>query len=754
MFQILIRSCFAFIFIFFEGSGTDPVFANSIKHSHSLLSDPGDSSTSAPGNNHNHDDADNAIGSVFDQEQVYTSSNNMMESFSGKRSVMSDEISSNFGQKKRELQPDSLESTYKTMETSSDKNETDSGDNPNDSEKDPPLPKDPAQQTPDHASWAMLILCLTLFITLMISYFLTQYHVTSLHVSIIALLLGMIIGLASMNKWRVEFDNQYFFNLLLPPIILHSGYDLNVESFIRHFWKVLLFAFLGTFISTVVIGYLMYLWVLVGSTRSDLVECLMFGSILSSTDPITTLAVFKTLNLDKSLYALIFGESMLNDAVSIVLYQTINEFRKQASPLHFIDVGAQGTSDAMASSGTNLTVIGAVFNFLVSFMNSTLLGIGSAFICAFLLKKTQLDRHPTIESSVLALIAYSAYFLSNAIELSGIVSLLFCGITMKYYSFPSLSLKSKRMTSYLFSIMSNLSENFIFIYLGITLFTQKEVFRPGEIFTTFLFLLIARAASVYPLAWLVNFQDAVMSKNGIGFKKWFQFNVNWWKKFWEDIAYRYLVLKSKLSGSAASDATSSLINGRNRSDTGTSGISLSTSSLNNHSVIQNIVPSDNYVGENQYKFSIPPKHQLVMWWSGLRGAIAFALSMDVKSEQLIGGKRRVEEVRTTTLSVVVLSILLLGGTVAILVKRIGGLADISSTNNLSYNNQNARNPRNDHVSSGILNNGNDSLEDTTGVRWFIWLDKKFLKPFFVKSRGVNRGPDSFEDDDQDHDEEY
>ena len=87
----------------------------------------------------------------------------------------------------------------------------------------------------DHASWSMLVLLQTLLVTLLIAYVFKQRKTTLMQESIVALLLGMAVGLASMGQWQITFDNRFFFNLLLPPIILHSGYDLNVESFLRHF---------------------------------------------------------------------------------------------------------------------------------------------------------------------------------------------------------------------------------------------------------------------------------------------------------------------------------------------------------------------------------------------------------------------------------------------------------------------------------------------------------------------------------------
>src|SRR5688572_23831621 len=56
----------------------------------------------------------------------------------------------------------------------------------------------------------------------------------------------------------------------------------------------------------------------------------------------------------------------------------------------------------------------------------------------------------------------------------GIVSLLFCGIILKHYAYDNMSLKTKRTTKYIFHVLAKLSENFIFVYLGLTLFTNTD----------------------------------------------------------------------------------------------------------------------------------------------------------------------------------------------------------------------------------------------------------------------------------------
>ena len=61
--------------------------------------------------------------------------------------------------------------------------------------------------------------------------------------------------------------------------------------------------------------------------KLSLLDGLIYGSTLSATDPVTILAIFNTYKVDPHLYSIIFGESILNDAVSIVMFDTLSQMR-------------------------------------------------------------------------------------------------------------------------------------------------------------------------------------------------------------------------------------------------------------------------------------------------------------------------------------------------------------------------------------------------------------------------------------------
>src|ERR1700759_3325954 len=102
----------------------------------------------------------------------------------------------------------------------------------------------------------------------------------------------------------------------------------------------------------------------------------------------------------------------------------------------------------------------------------------------------------------------SLCFCQNRLKLipSGIVSLLFCGICMKHYAYYNMSRRTQLTTKFIFQITAQLSENFIFIYLGLSLFTETDlVFKPLFILVTVVGICGARWLAVFPLSKAINY---------------------------------------------------------------------------------------------------------------------------------------------------------------------------------------------------------------------------------------------------------
>ena len=116
----------------------------------------------------------------------------------------------------------------------------------------------------------------------------------------------------------ITLNQEVLFIILIPPIIFEGSFNMDKRSFFKQFGSILVFAFLGTFLSILIVGLSVY-----GFTDFSLYESLAFGSLISATDPVTVLSIMKQLNADKFIHSIIYGESVLNDAVAIILYKTL-----------------------------------------------------------------------------------------------------------------------------------------------------------------------------------------------------------------------------------------------------------------------------------------------------------------------------------------------------------------------------------------------------------------------------------------------
>ncbi|XP_077649888.1 sodium/hydrogen exchanger 9 [Urocitellus parryii] len=300
----------------------------------------------------------------------------------------------------------------------------------------------------------------------------------------------------SPSTLLMTFDPEIFFNVLLPPIIFHAGYSLKKRHFFQNLGSILTYAFLGTAISCIVIGLIVYGFVkamiYAGQLKNGdfhFTDCLFFGSMLSATDPVTVLAIFHELHVDPDLYTLLFGESVLNDAVAIVLTYSISIYSPKENPNAF------DTAAFFQSVG----------NFLGIFAGSFAMGSAYAVVTALLTKFTKLCEFPMLETGLFFLLSWSAFLSAEAAGLTGIVAVLFCGVTQAHYTYNNLSSDSKMRTKQLFEFMNFLAENVIFCYMGLALFTfQNHIFNVLFILGAFLAIFVARACNIYPLSFLLN----------------------------------------------------------------------------------------------------------------------------------------------------------------------------------------------------------------------------------------------------------
>ena len=136
--------------------------------------------------------------------------------------------------------------------------------------------------------------------------------------------------------------------------------QMNVGAFVNNLGPTMFYAFIGTFASTFVVGGIVWQAGQMGLCYPlGMLAALTFGSLISATDPVTVLAVFQSLGVKVDLFSMVFGESVLNDAVAIVLSRTLLSFNKPGTEVNQESINAAVQSFCIIFGGSLL--IGAFF---------------------------------------------------------------------------------------------------------------------------------------------------------------------------------------------------------------------------------------------------------------------------------------------------------------------------------------------------------------------------------------------------------
>lgn len=210
-------------------------------------------------------------------------------------------------------------------------------------------------------------------------------------------------------------------------------------------------AVVGTVVAATITGGVLYL---AGAskivTRLSWVEALLFGTLINAVDPVATLTCFNRLHVPPLLFNLVFGESVINNAVAIALYQT----------LHRWDVGTDLSMKQLLRVAANTSGM---------FVGSLLVSATITLCGAFLLKRkifSSLHFFPSYEICLCLVFSLLTYYVADSLKLSGIVALFFSGTMTAHYHFNALSREARHAFTHLLHTLSFLCENVVYVFMG------------------------------------------------------------------------------------------------------------------------------------------------------------------------------------------------------------------------------------------------------------------------------------------------
>lgn len=213
-------------------------------------------------------------------------------------------------------------------------------------------------------------------------------HFSALHFRYIRLLpesnVLMLYGVVAalfvkfvLNINTGQLNSYFFFMILLPAIVNDAGLSMQKKYFFQALPKILLFAVIGTVLHAVMFACTLYWGENYFTFTPGFMHMLVYATLISAVDPVSVLSTFAELDVKRSLYILVFGESLLNDAVTIVLYRTSIDVIKKTD-----------------ASGEELTILGVVITCCYQFFIICFAGILCGVItglCGVLIMKYVLN---------------------------------------------------------------------------------------------------------------------------------------------------------------------------------------------------------------------------------------------------------------------------------------------------------------------------------------------------------------------------
>jgi len=314
------------------------------------------------------------------------------------------------------------------------------------------------------------------------------------------------IAVPGIDLDRVAFDDDLFLSILLPPIIFQATLAIDKGALGKNLIPVATFAVVGTVLSALLTGGMLFVGTKATSTPIPALDSTIFGALISSIDPVATLSVLSSVGIRESeaIYVLVFGESLLNDGVAIVLFKTL---------LDHLD-GQGGFANENETIADFVATVAT--KFVIVSLGSIAIGLVTGVACTFYFWILRGRHVPVAEVGIFFIWALLPYYIADDVGFSSVIAMMAtlffadvfvigrrrneaggdhihyaeCDVNEDeedtavrreesrrnplFSTSGQLSSVSRHHIDFVAEVCSSLMENLIFAYLGIFLFADKH----------------------------------------------------------------------------------------------------------------------------------------------------------------------------------------------------------------------------------------------------------------------------------------
>lgn len=291
----------------------------------------------------------------------------------------------------------------------------------------------------------------------------------------VALVLGGLFIAIVQPFARLEMDPQLILFVFIPPLVFEAAFHLDLEEIRNSRLAILGLAVAGVLVATLITGSIVFL-----VAGMPLVIALIFGALISATDPVSVTAVFRELGVSRRLSHILEGESLFNDGTSIVIFRLLLV--------------------TLVSGSFNLA--DSVTKFLVVAIGGLALGGVAGLLASMLLR--QLDDY-LVEVTITIIVAYGTFIAAEELGVSGVIAVVTAGIIIGNYGERTAMSPTTRIRLVQFwEYVAFLANSFVFLLIGLSIDLSLLLNNIGLIGLAIGAALIARAAVIYVLAAPIN----------------------------------------------------------------------------------------------------------------------------------------------------------------------------------------------------------------------------------------------------------
>jgi len=285
---------------------------------------------------------------------------------------------------------------------------------------------------------------------------------------------------------NLELNPQLLFFVFLPLLLFESAFNIDFRKLSKDLDLVTYLATFGVILSTIIIGF--------GASfvlQIPLEVAFLFAAVISSTDPIAVISIFKELGVPKRLIQLVDSESMFNDATSLILSDIIKPFL----------VASFVSGSMLQTVGDNLLFgfENFIYIALTSLIVGSVIGLTASKLVEIIRNELFIEFTITIAAAYLAFI-----FTEEVLDSSGIIATVTVGVIIGNYGKHKFSPKVKHLLKEFWEYLSFISNSLVFLLVGLTFGLSIVLSNWQQAILISLLAFLGRAVAVYFIGFLHN----------------------------------------------------------------------------------------------------------------------------------------------------------------------------------------------------------------------------------------------------------